>query len=70
MSTDGPIVDEVRRRAMEISAEFNHDVHKYAEYLRRRQQEPGFRDHIVAQITVVPVEGKLTGNKAATVRDK
>ena len=54
MTTDGPIVEEVRRRAMEISTEFNHDGRAYAEHLRKRQREAQFRDRIVSQITVVP----------------
>jgi hypothetical protein len=54
MTTDGPIVDEVRARAMEISARFDHDAHKYAEHLRQRQRDPRFQGLIVSQITVAP----------------
>ena len=54
MTPDGPIVDEVRRRAMEISVQFDHDAHKYGEHLRQRQLDPRFRGLIVSQITVAP----------------
>ena len=50
--SDGPIVDEVRRRAMELSARYDHDLHKYAEHLR--ELEAKYADRVVNQITVVP----------------
>ncbi len=56
MTNDGPIVDEVRRRAMEISAEFKHDGRAYSEHIRKRQREERFRDRIVSQISIVPAD--------------
>jgi len=51
MEPDGPIVEEVRRRAFDLSARFDHDLGKYAEYLR--EVEAGHRDRLVDQVTVV-----------------
>jgi hypothetical protein len=34
MKADSPIVEEVRRRRMEISARFDHDLEKYMAHLR------------------------------------
>ena len=45
------VVREVRDRAMKIDERFDHDLHKYCEYLR--QQERRHPDRIVSQITVV-----------------
>ena len=53
MTSDSLIVQEVWQRAMEISSEFGHDVRKYGEYLRRKQQEPRNRMRVVSQLTVV-----------------
>jgi len=53
MSIESVIVQEVRQRAMEISKEFDHDVRKYGAYLRRKQQDPQYRDRVVSQLTVV-----------------
>jgi hypothetical protein len=54
MSSDRPIVQEVRQRAMEISARFDHDLHRYVQHLRQRQSDPRYRDRIVGQISIVP----------------
>jgi hypothetical protein len=51
MNEDSPIVKEVRDRATEISERFGHDLHRYAEHLRQREQE--HPDRVVNQITVV-----------------
>jgi hypothetical protein len=51
VSEDSPIVKEVRDRAMAISERFGHDLHRYAEHLRQREQE--HRERVVNQITVV-----------------
>jgi hypothetical protein len=45
------IVREVRDRAVKIDERFDHDIHKYCEYLR--QQEQRHPDRVVSQITVV-----------------
>lgn len=50
--SDSRIVQEVRQRAMEISAQFDHDLDRYVEHLREYQEK--FRDRLVSQITVVP----------------
>ena len=57
MSSDGPIVDEVRERAMRISARFDDDLAKYTKYLQQRQAEHPSR--VVSQITVVPASGAV-----------
>ncbi|HPD29685.1 MAG TPA: hypothetical protein PLL20_06800 [Phycisphaerae bacterium] len=59
--SDSPIVQEVRRRAMEISARFDHDLDRYVEHLREYQEQ--FRDRLVSQITVVqsPRHGQEVG---------
>jgi hypothetical protein len=44
-------VEEVRRRAMAISAKYEHDLQKYAEHLRQIQAENASR--VVNQRTVV-----------------
>ncbi len=51
MSSDSPIVDEVRQRAMEISARYGHDLDKYFEHLLEYQKK--FQDQLVDQVTVV-----------------
>jgi hypothetical protein len=51
MSDDSVIVQEVRRRRMEISAEFDHDLERYGRHLRQYQEK--FRDRLVNQPTVV-----------------
>lgn len=53
MTTESPIVDEVRRRATEISRRFGDDPGRYLDYLQKKQQEPRFRGRIVNQLTVV-----------------
>ncbi len=53
MNTQSPVVDEVRRRRMEISAEFGHDVRRYCEHLMQMQQRPEYRDRLVNQVRVV-----------------
>lgn len=51
MSPDSPIVEEVRKRAAEISASFGDDLHRYCDHLRDVQsRQPG---RLVDQITVV-----------------
>jgi hypothetical protein len=59
MTSDGPIVDEVRRFRTEISARFGDDLRRYGEYLRKQQEQ--YRDRLVSQITVVPARDARTG---------
>jgi hypothetical protein len=51
MNADSPIVEEVRQRAMELSARYDHDLRKYAAHLR--EIEARYRARVVNQITVV-----------------
>lgn len=48
---DSIVVQEVRRRAMRISARFHHDVRKYGRYLKEQQKKHAER--VVSQPTVV-----------------
>lgn len=52
MSADSPIVDEVRRRASEISKRHEDDLRRYADHLKDLQSQ--FQTQLVNQITVVP----------------
>lgn len=51
MSVDGPVVDEVRKRAMEISARYDHDLEKYFTHLLEYQEQ--FQGRLVDQLAVV-----------------
>ena len=51
MEADSPIVAEVRKRAMEISARFDHDLEKYAVHLQEIERQ--YQDRVVSQITVI-----------------
>ena len=51
MSSDGPIVDEVRRRRGAISTRFGDDLDRYGEHIRELQEQ--YQDRIVNQIAVV-----------------
>ena len=51
VNSDGPIVDEVRRRRGEISTRFGDDLDRYGEHIRELQEQ--YRDRLVNQITVV-----------------
>ncbi len=51
MSSDSPIVDEVRKRRHEISAKYGHDLQAYAKHLREIEEQ--HRDRVVSQITVI-----------------
>ncbi len=59
MSSDGPIVDEVRRRRLEISEEYGHDLGKYTRYLRQIQDK--YAERVVSQLTVVPPKPPKAG---------
>jgi hypothetical protein len=59
VNAESPIVEEVRCRAMAISARYEHDLQKYAEHLRQIEAENASR--VVSQLTVVrsaPTSGK------------
>ena len=51
MTSDSIIVQEVRQRAMEISARYGHDLKEYAKHLRQIQAECA--DRLVSQRRVV-----------------
>jgi hypothetical protein len=51
MNADSPIVEEVRRRRMEISARFDHDLEKYLVHLCDIERQ--HRERVVNQITVI-----------------
>lgn len=55
---DGPLVEEVRQRRHEISAEHDHDIRRYGEHLMKWQER--FADRLVDQITVVRSSGDGT----------
>jgi hypothetical protein len=58
MKTDSPIVDEVRKRAYEISERYGHDLRAYARHLK--EIEDKYRSRVVSQVTVVaasPTQG-------------
>jgi hypothetical protein len=51
MKADSPIVEEVRRRRMEISARFDHDLEKYLTHLREIERQ--YQERVVNQVTVI-----------------
>ena len=51
MTSDSPIVEEVRRRRMEISARFDHDLERYIAHLK--EVERRYQDRVVNQFTVI-----------------
>lgn len=51
MKDDSPIVAEVRRRRMEISARFDHDLEQYLAHLREIERR--CQDRVVNQVTVI-----------------
>ena len=51
MKTDSSIVDEVRKRAYEISERFAHDLRAYARHLKEIEEK--HRSRVVSQVTVV-----------------
>ena len=51
MNADSPIVDEVRKRALEISAQFDHDLEKYAVHLKEIERQ--YQDRVVNQVAVI-----------------
>jgi hypothetical protein len=56
MTGDSPLVEEVRRRASELSARYDHDLRKYYQHLLEVQAEHASR--VVTQIRVVPAEAE------------
>lgn len=51
MKSDSSIVDEVRKRANEISERFGHDLRAYAVHLKEIEEK--HRSRVVSQVTVV-----------------
>jgi hypothetical protein len=51
MKDDSPIVEEVRRRRMEISVRFDHDLEKYLAHLHEIERR--CEDRVVSQVTVI-----------------
>jgi cytochrome c-type biogenesis protein CcmH/NrfG len=51
MKADSVIVEEVRKRAHEVSQRFSHDLRKYAQHLHEVEREHAGR--IVNQVSVV-----------------
>lgn len=51
MKEDSPIVTEVRQRAMDIRARFDHNLEKYAAHLREIERQ--CPERVVNQVTVV-----------------
>ncbi|MEK7732008.1 MAG: hypothetical protein AAB363_09150 [Planctomycetota bacterium] len=62
MKTDSPIVDEVRKRAQEISERYGHDLRAYARHLK--EIEDRYRSRVVNQITVVAAREPASSKKA------
>jgi hypothetical protein len=54
MNSDSAVVEEVRNRAMVISARYDHDLRRYAEHLREVERE--HESLVVDQVTVVRSE--------------
>ena len=52
MTSDSPIVEEVRQRRHQISERFGHDLQAYYRHLKELEEK--YRDRVVSQITVVP----------------
>ena len=61
MTSDGPIVEDVRRRRSEISSRFGDDLEQYGKHLIELQRT--YRDRLVGQIAVVPLERPLLENE-------
>ena len=64
MSSDSPIVDEVRHRALEISVRFEDDMHKYCAFLKEEQK--AHCEKVVDQITVVRAARRMLGGELAS----
>jgi hypothetical protein len=64
MSTDSPIVEEVRARRADISSRFNDDPHRYFEHLKELERQ--LQDRLVDQVTVAPSEAAGVPAKSGT----
>ena len=62
MSSDSPIVEEVRKRRHEISERYGHDLQAYAKHLREIEDQ--YRDRVVSQVTVIAQRPKPDENKS------
>lgn len=60
MKADSALVEEVRSRAMAISARYDHDLRKYAEHLQ--EIEKTHEEQVVDQVTVVRTKSDLASN--------
>jgi phosphoserine phosphatase len=60
MKADSALVEEVRKRAMALSARYDHDLRKYAEHLR--EIERAHEEQVVNQVTVVQTKPDLAPN--------
>lgn len=67
MSTESPIVQEVRERAMKISARYGHDLQRYCRHLMELQQRPDLRKRLVSQITVMAAGRKSGARKKGKI---
>jgi hypothetical protein len=64
MKPESPLVQEVRQRRMDLSAQFGHDASKYFQFLQKAQQK--YRRRLVSQVTVVrPAQPKRAPDKTA-----
>lgn len=48
---EDPVVERVRKIKREIAGNFDYDIHKFAEYIKKRQKKSGVR--LVNTIRVV-----------------
>jgi hypothetical protein len=51
MESDSPIVEEVRRRRVKISARFGDDLDRYGQHIQALQES--YRHRLVNQVSVV-----------------
>ena len=63
MNSDGPIVDDVRRRRGEISSRFGDDLDRYFEHIRKLQEQ--HPDRLVNQIAVVRAQPRAAEKKGS-----
>jgi hypothetical protein len=59
VNSDGPIVDDVRRRRVEISSRFEDDLDRYFEHIRELQEQ--HPDRLVNQISIVRGQPRAAG---------
>jgi len=64
MSTEGPVIDEVRQRAMAISERYRHGPRRYASHLADAQ------DREMTRLVTPPPEPERAGRSVATENSK